>query len=201
MTRHGDRIAGWLGASASLAWCAYHIDTLRGPWSFQALVFYALQIQVAVLFVRRRDPLAACTRPGMWLICGASLIGVGLFDFSARSAGAPGAVADGLTLAGGALAILGFAALGQGFGVLPAFRQLASSGPYSVVRHPVYAGYLLMDGGILLAYPRAVNLAVVACNAGLLVARIQTEEQVCAALAPYRGYMARVRYRLIPGVY
>ena len=201
MTRYGDRLAGLLGASASLAWCAYHIDTTRGPWSFQAILFYALQIQVAVLFVRRRDPLAACTRLSMWLICGASLVGVVLFDFSAPSEGASGAVADGLTLAGGTLTILGFATLGKGFGVLPAFRQLASSGPYAVVRHPVYAGYLLMDCGILLANRQAVNLAVVACNASLLVARIQKEEQVCAALGPYRDYMARVRYRLIPGIY
>lgn len=201
MTRRGDRMAGLFGATVSLGWCGYHLDAISADWSAQAVLFYALHILVALLFLGRRHPVAACAKTDTWLVCGASLLGVSLFDFSARSPGAVAELADGLTLLGGALSILGLAALGKGFGVLPAFRQLASGGPYAIVRHPVYAGYLLMDCAILLSYPRLLNMAVAACNTGMLIARIRKEEQVCAALAPYRGYMARVRFRLIPGVY
>jgi len=201
MTQAGDRIAGLLGASLSLWWCIYQVNIEPSRWNLQAVLFYLFQIQVALLFIFRLKPVFARADMTVWLICGASLVGVYLIDFSVKYTGNFSIVGECLTYAGCIFSILAISALGKGFGVLPAFRRLASKGPYRIIRHPIYFGYALMDFGILLSYPKIENFVVIICNAGILIARIDMEESVCASTAQYREYMAEVRYRLLPGIY
>lgn len=201
MAQVSDRIAGLLGASASLCWCVYQVDTALNNWNLQAVLFYVLHIQVAIFFICRHRPIAKCDDIATCLICGASLVGVYLVDFSAQSSGILAVFGEGVTFVGCMLSILAIAALGKGFGVLPAFRRLASAGPYRIIRHPVYAGYALMDFGILLSYPRVDNMIVILCNTAILIARIQMEERLCASTTQYIVYLTQVRYRLIPGIY
>ena len=201
MAQGSDRIAGLLGASASLWWCFYQGDTALNNWNLQAAFFYIIHAQVALLFVSRLKSIVKGSQESAWLICGASLVGVYLIDFSVQPSGILSTLGESLTLAGCMFSILAIASLGKGFGVLPAFRRLAFRGPYRIIRHPVYAGYLLMDFGILLSYPRIENLIIIACNAGMLIARIQMEERICASVKEYMSYMTQVRFRLIPGVY
>lgn len=81
-------------------------------------------------------------------------------------------------------------------------QSVISSGPYAVIRHPMYAylfpfaiGTTLMLGslwGLLGLIPMAIILA----------ARIFGEVAVLADELPgYRNYVSRVRYRLLPGVW
>ncbi len=81
-------------------------------------------------------------------------------------------------------------------------QQLVATGPYRWVRHPMYAGALLM----LLFTPPAlgslVAIPLVAPLAAAIVARIGDEERLLAdTLQGYRGYQRAVRYRLIPFVW
>lgn len=92
--------------------------------------------------------------------------------------------------------------LGRSFGLLPAQRGLVMSGPYRVVRHPIYLGYLIGHVGFLCANFSWRNAAVLALLYVAQVHRIQREEAVLAADSPeYRGYQQRVRWRLLPFVY
>jgi protein-S-isoprenylcysteine O-methyltransferase Ste14 len=79
---------------------------------------------------------------------------------------------------------------------------VVDSGVYAVVRHPMYVGGLLLFVGMPLwleSYAASV-LAIVPI--GLIIVRITIEERLlCRELPGYTAYTAKVRYRLLPGLW
>ena len=74
-------------------------------------------------------------------------------------------------------------------------QELVQSGPYSVIRHPAYAGYLLMALGISLGYSSLAGLiALLGLLVPVLVYRIRIEEEILAAHfgEQWREYCVRV---------
>jgi protein-S-isoprenylcysteine O-methyltransferase Ste14 len=114
-------------------------------------------------------------------------------------------------LAGDALVVLGW------LGIFFVFRENAfasatielapdqkviSTGPYALVRHPMYAGGLVMFLGISIALGSWWGLLVLAAMMPALLWRLLDEEKFLARnLTGYREYQKRVRYRLIPRVW
>lgn len=81
-------------------------------------------------------------------------------------------------------------------------QQLIDSGPYAVVRHPLYAAALVMSLFIPLALGSYRAFLPLLFLPGMLALRILDEEKLLRdGLPGYREYMARVKYRLIPGVW
>jgi protein-S-isoprenylcysteine O-methyltransferase Ste14 len=81
-------------------------------------------------------------------------------------------------------------------------QTVADTGPYAVVRHPMYAWILPLLLGAPLLLGSAWGLLWLALFLPLLAARILGEEAVLRdGLPGYRDYTARVRYRLIPGIW
>jgi protein-S-isoprenylcysteine O-methyltransferase Ste14 len=97
--------------------------------------------------------------------------------------------------------ILGKATLGRSFGVAPANRGIVVRGPYGLVRHPIYTGYLVTHTGFLLANPTPWNIAIIVVSDAALVVRALMEERVLKADAEYQGYCERVGWHLVPGVF
>ena len=91
--------------------------------------------------------------------------------------------------------------LARSFGIAPANRGIKVAGPYRLVRHPIYAGYLVVHVGVLLLMPLPINLAIYAIGWTAQIRRIIAEEALLRQDAVYRQYIARVRWRLIPGVF
>lgn len=91
--------------------------------------------------------------------------------------------------------------LRRSFGVAPANRGVKVAGPYGVMRHPMYAGYLLVHIGNMLLFPSIVNLVVYAISWWAQLLRLHAEEALLSQDDAYRAYRDKVRWRLIPGVY
>jgi protein-S-isoprenylcysteine O-methyltransferase Ste14 len=81
-------------------------------------------------------------------------------------------------------------------------QTLVSTGPYAIVRHPMYAGALVYLIGIPLALGSYWGLAVLALMSPILIWRLVDEERVLEQRLPgYSDYKRKVHYRLIPGLY
>ena len=68
------------------------------------------------------------------------------------------AVASALGLA---FVVLGKLTLGRSFGLVPANRGVVIRGPYALVRHPIYSGYLITHLAFLVAHPSWWNAVVI----------------------------------------
>ena len=97
--------------------------------------------------------------------------------------------------------ITGKMTLGRSFGLMPAHRGLVCTGIYGWVRHPIYAGYLLTHAAFLVAHPSAWNVLLLVVSDLSLLLRAGYEERTLARDPEYVGYMERVRWRVLPGVF
>jgi len=79
--------------------------------------------------------------------------------------------------------------------------ELVETGPYVIVRHPIYSAGILVFSGISLALsPWA--LAATAALTLIWALKARVEERFLVARFPgYGDYCARTRYRLVPFVY
>jgi len=105
-----------------------------------------------------------------------------------------------VTLAAGS-SFVSLLTLGKRFGIRPAWRGLATTGPYRVVRHPMYLAYVLADIGYNLTAWNAGTLLLTAAGWASLVHRVRAEERVLARDAGWPSYISMARYRLFPGVW
>ena len=81
-------------------------------------------------------------------------------------------------------------------------HKVVSTGLYRHVRHPLYVGAVTFIAGASLLLGSWWGLSATLVVAVLLALRIQIEEKALrAGLQGYDAYAARVRYRLIPGVW
>jgi protein-S-isoprenylcysteine O-methyltransferase Ste14 len=81
-------------------------------------------------------------------------------------------------------------------------QHVVDTGPYAVVRHPMYAGATIYMLGMPLLLGSWFGLLVLPLIFCALVVRILIEEAALRkGIAGYGEYAARVRYRLMPGVW
>jgi protein-S-isoprenylcysteine O-methyltransferase Ste14 len=78
-------------------------------------------------------------------------------------------------------------------------QRVISTGPYARVRHPMYAGALVMLLGIPIALGSKWGVLIIVAIIPALIWRLLDEEKFLASHLPgYVEYQSRVRYRLIP---
>jgi protein-S-isoprenylcysteine O-methyltransferase Ste14 len=79
---------------------------------------------------------------------------------------------------------------------------VVTSGPYRIVRHPMYAGGLLMVAAWPLLLGSVWSFIPLALIAATLVVRTALEDRTLQQeLAGYADYAQRTRYRLFPGIW
>ena len=154
---------------------------------------------MVVLFILLRRPTDTISRRGMdWAVGMAGTL-LPLLAIAPRGAAlAPSLVVEGLMILGFVLQISAKLTLRRSFGVVAANRGVKASGPYALIRHPMYAGYALTHIGFLAAGPATWNLAVYGATLIIAVRRILAEERVLMADPAYRALAEKSRYRLLP---
>jgi protein-S-isoprenylcysteine O-methyltransferase Ste14 len=173
------------------------ITTLSAP-----ILLLLLSESVVVLFILLRRPTRDISRrPIDWAL---GLAGTLLPLMAIAPEGAPIAplaACAGLMAAGFLLQLWAKFTLRRSFGVVAANRGVKASGPYVLIRHPMYAGYALTHIGFLLAGPAWWNLAVYGATLVIAVRRILAEERVLMQDPAYRALAKKSSYRLLPFVF
>jgi protein-S-isoprenylcysteine O-methyltransferase Ste14 len=81
-------------------------------------------------------------------------------------------------------------------------QKVVTTGPYAMVRHPMYASAILYIVGTPLALGSYWGLLAVAAMMPFLIWRLLDEERVLTRDLPgYRDYQQGVRYRLVPRIW
>lgn len=113
-------------------------------------------------------------------------------------------IGDGLVILGLYINFLVFKENSFGGATVQTFdaQQVISTGPYALVRHPMYAGVLVMMIGVPLALGSWGGLAFLVLLLPGLVWRILDEEKLLKKDLPgYADYTLKVRYRLVPYIW
>ena len=163
--------------------------------------FFAEEMWIVVAYLVRRPARVTSQRPVDWLLAfGGTFGGVLLRPDGAHPHWGVVAGFD-LQMIGLVICVASFMALGRSFGFAAADRGLVQRGPYSLVRHPIYASYFFLQIGYLLQSLSLRNTLVVfficSCNIG----RAVVEERLLVSSGPYNDYRLRVPWRLVPGLW
>ena len=165
------------------------------------LLLVAGESLVVVLTIARRRARLVDRSAAAAAMTTLSLVAPPLLRASQGAPLAPDGVTAMISAAGLALVVVGKVALGRSFGVAPANRGVVVRGPYTLVRHPIYTGYLITHVGFLVANPTPWNVSVLLLADAALILRALMEERVLSGDVEYRRYCLRVGWHLVPGVF
>jgi protein-S-isoprenylcysteine O-methyltransferase Ste14 len=168
--------------------------------SASSVGFAAEQAMLVGMFLTRRRSYATSTRLLDWVVAAGAWLPLAARPVSGEAA-LPSALGIAIQVIGLSLTLVCFSALGRSFGVVAANRGLKVHGPYRLVRHPIYFSHFVTLSGFLVANFSPYNVAILGVVAVCQVMRIRAEERVLVETADYAAYRARVRWRLVPGVY
>ena len=163
--------------------------------------FLLEQVWIVMAYLIRRPARDSSQRVSDWLVAVAGTFGgVVLRPNGAHPAWGLHAGTI-LQVLGLLICVWSFACLGRRFGCIAADRGVAERGPYSIVRHPIYAAYVLLLVGYVLESASVRNAAVAILVIGCNVARARAEERLLTRNPTYLVYRQRVPWRFVPGLW
>jgi protein-S-isoprenylcysteine O-methyltransferase Ste14 len=195
----------WKHAATSLVlaavWALFahrHIAVFMktGQWPF--LVFCISETVQAAMFVVRFRPATVSRDPVDWAV---AIAGTAAPLFFVPAAGGMPAYASTLIVIGTLLQLLGVISINRSFAIVAAKRKVRTTGMYRVVRHPIYASYLVLFSGYVWGNATPWNVALYLSIACCIAARIAREERHLRVDPGYEAYCDRVQYRLVPFVF
>lgn len=190
-----------LNVVAFVAWGIYGAVS-EGRFDYREAGFAAQNILLAVLFIARKNPVETDSSLLNQAVAIVAFCSGALF-MGRPSTGDPLIlnISSTIIFAANVLGFVTLLNLGKSFGILIAYREVKSSGLYSVVRHPMYGTDILLRIGYLTSHFNGLTAALFVLSSGCYVYRAMLEERFLGKRAEYRDYMARVRYRFIPYVF
>lgn len=180
------------------AWFVSRILPSVSGQPYNMLILVSETVTAFLVLIRRPGPMA--TTLYAWAV---AIVGTcaPLLVLPAGRTLIPVEIAALLMTTGLFLSLAAKAFLRRSFGIVAASRGVRRGGPYKLVRHPMYSGYVVTQAGFLLLNPSLWNAAVYAVAWLALLLRIDEEEKFLSQDPAYRAYQADVRWRLLPGLY
>jgi len=156
---------------------------------------------MVLLMLVRMPPQTASITPQTLLATGASMVLPAMMQPEGSSSGPIASAAIVVELIGVTVSQVSRLYLGRRFGLLPANRGVVTGGPFRIVRHPIYAGWLLLSMGYLMTYPTIRNGLLILIALPFVLWRIDQEEALLSGDPAFRSYLAVTRWRLVPFIY
>jgi len=158
---------------------------------------------MSVLFLIRLEPInkARGIVPRVMAITGTFFVSLVTFFPRTNLSIAQTAIASSLCLVGTCISIFVLAHLGRSFSLMAEARKLVTSGPYRIVRHPLYLSEELAAFAVLLQFLSFSTVLIFLAHALIQFQRMKNEEVVLERAFPeYQAYRSKTA-RLVPGVY
>jgi protein-S-isoprenylcysteine O-methyltransferase Ste14 len=164
------------------------------------LVVLSETLTVGLILARHRSSTVS-SHPLDWALVLAASCAPYLAMPALAAGGLQSLIGTMLMLTGLTVQIWAKTALWRSFGVVPAIHRVKTGGPYGLIRHPMYTGYTLTHVGFIVGSPSLWNALLYTVTFAIQVARLLREEHFLTREPVYRDYAARVRYRLLPGLF
>jgi protein-S-isoprenylcysteine O-methyltransferase Ste14 len=175
----------------------FAVSFLEAPRLSTVLIGFKNTI-LAVFYITRRLPKKVTFSFYPWLVavCGTCA------PFLFRPTGTEDFfIAQLMQIVGLLIGLHAHLALNRSFGIVPANRGIMNGGPYQYVRHPIYASYILWQGGYVLNQFSSRNLCVFLAGTILNILRILEEERLLCQDESYQEYASKTRWRMIPSLF
>lgn len=203
LKRHRERLINlylFINVAGFVIWQGYGIARSSGL-NLIELSFLLQNLVLAGIVLLRRDPIAIDKNPWHQVVALVAFFS-GLAFMGRTSTGGPLAhqLSQGLLLGSNLLGVLSLLYLGKSFGILIACREVRSHGVYRWLRHPMYTSDMLLRVGYMISHFSFFTLSLVVLSSACYVYRAILEERFLIQQPEYRDYMARVRYRFVPGL-
>jgi protein-S-isoprenylcysteine O-methyltransferase Ste14 len=106
-----------------------------------------------------------------------------------------------LQFVGMSISLAALFSLNKSFGLVAANRGVKRGGLYSVVRHPIYAGYFISFAAYVAQNATVGNVTLYVVFICLELLRVAAEERVLSSDPEYSSYARSTRWRVVPFVY
>ena len=110
-------------------------------------------------------------------------------------------LANFVIVLGMVLSICSLASLGRSFSIIPQARKLVRTGPYKLIRHPLYVSEIIGLFGVVLVGISISKMAIFFFIVGCQIYRAFQEEKLLAEVFPDYGQYRSKTARFIPGVF